>query len=116
MDGKIVVLVRQEGLGQVRPDDKQFGIEMFDRFLHTLEGQPVKPQVICFYTEGVKLVCRGSTAQQSLSFLQGMGVRILICKTCLDYFKLTDQVAVGEVGTMNDIVKLLLEADKVMTV
>ncbi len=116
MDGKIVVLVRQEGLGQLQPQDRQFGVEMFNRFLHTLEGQPIKPQAICFYTEGVKLVCRGSSALQSLSFLQGMGVWLVICKTCLDYFKITDQVAIGEVGTMNDIVKLLLESDKVITI
>jgi intracellular sulfur oxidation DsrE/DsrF family protein len=89
---------------------------MFDRFLHTLEAQPVKPQAICFYTEGVKLVCKGSSALQSLSFLQGMGVRIVSCTTCLDYFKIVDQVAIGEVGNMNDIVKLLLEADKAITV
>jgi DsrE/DsrF/DsrH-like protein len=61
-------------------------------------------------------VCKGSSALQSLSFLQGMGVRIVTCKTCLDYFRLVDQVAVGEVGNMNDVVKLLLEADKVITV
>lgn len=53
---------------------------------------------------------------QSLSLLDGMGVCIVTCKTCLDRFKLVDQVAVGEVGGMNDIVTLLLEADKVITV
>jgi hypothetical protein len=45
-----------------------------------------------------------------------MGVQIITCKTCFDYFKIVDQVAIGEVGNMNDIVKLLLEADKVITV
>jgi hypothetical protein len=116
MESKIVILVRQAGLGHIQAEDKQFGLEMFDRFLHTLEGEPVKPQAICFYTEGVKLVCQGSSALQSLSFLHGMGVRIVTCRTCLDYFKLLDQVAIGEVGGMNDIVKLLFEADKVITV
>ncbi len=116
MESKIVILVRQHGLGHVQAEEKQFGLEMFDRFLHTLEGEPVKPHAICFYTEGVKLVCKGSSALQSLSFLHGMGVRIVTCRTCLDRFKLLDQVAIGEVGGMNDIVKLLLEADKVITV
>jgi hypothetical protein len=89
---------------------------MFDRFLHTLEGQAVKPQALCFYTEGVRLVCQGSPVVESLSFLHGMGVRIVTCKSCLDYFKLGDRAAIGEVGGMNDIVKLLLDADKVITV
>lgn len=38
MESKTVILVRQAGLGQTPPEDKQFGLEMFDRFLHTLEG------------------------------------------------------------------------------
>ena len=53
---KLVLLVTREGLGHVEPADRQFGLEMFDRFLHALENQPVKPHSICFYTEGVKLV------------------------------------------------------------
>lgn len=116
MASKTVILVRQTGLGVVPAEDKQFGIEMFDRFLHTLEGQAARLQAICFYTEGVRLVCQGSSALQSLSFLHGMGVRIVSCKTCLDRFQLVDRVAIGEVGGMNDIVTLLLEADKVITV
>jgi hypothetical protein len=34
---KLVVLVTQEGLGRVDPADRQFGVEMFDRFLHAFE-------------------------------------------------------------------------------
>ena len=89
---------------------------MFDRFLHALESQPVKPHAICFYTDGVKLVCEGSPALLGLRILQGQGVRLVTCRTCLEHFRLTDKVAVGEVGGMNDIVGLLTEADSVVTV
>lgn len=41
MESKSVILVRQAGLGQTPAEDKQFGLDMFDRFLHTLEAQPV---------------------------------------------------------------------------
>ena len=116
MSKKVVVLIRQEGLGSVSAQDRRFGIDMMDRLLHTLEGQPVKPQAICFYTDGVKLVCEGSSVVPSLQILEGMGVKLVTCKTCLDYFKLFDKVAVGTVGSMNDIVKLLMEADHVVTV
>jgi len=115
MASKTVILVRQAGLGLVQAEDKEFGLEMFDRFLHTIEAQAERLQAICFYTEGVKLVCQGSSALQSLSFLHGMGVRIVSCKTCLDRFQLVDRVAIGEVGGMNDIVQLLLDAARVIT-
>jgi len=91
-------------------------LEMFDRFLHAFESQPVKPHSICFYTDGVKLVCDGSPALLGLRILQGVGVRLLVCRTCLEHFGLKDKVAVGEVGGMNDIVGLLTEADSVVTV
>jgi intracellular sulfur oxidation DsrE/DsrF family protein len=113
---KFVLLVTREGLGHVDPTDRQFGLEMFDRFLHVLESQPVKPHAICFYTDGVRLVCEGSPALLGLRILQGQGVRLVACRTCLEHFRLTDKVAVGEVGGMNDIVGLLTEADSVVTV
>ncbi|MDQ7841482.1 MAG: DsrE family protein [bacterium] len=116
MNRRIVVLVRQAGLGHVAPADAQFGTEMLDRFLHSLEARPVKPQAVCFYTEGVKLVCQGSSVVESLKLLEGMGVRVAACGTCLDYFGLRDQVAVGEVIGMNEIVAMLMEADLVLTV
>jgi intracellular sulfur oxidation DsrE/DsrF family protein len=89
---------------------------MFDRFLHAAEAYPAKPSAICFYTEGVKLVCEDSSVIPSLQLLQGMGVRLVVCGTCLEYFNLRERVAVGEVGGMNDIAGLLLGADHVVTV
>lgn len=113
---KLVLLVTQEGLGRVDPADRQFGVEMFDRFLHALEGQAVRPTTICFYTNGVKLVCEGSPALLGLGLLHGMGVRLVVCRTCLEHFHIADKVKVGEVAGMNDIVALLSEADSVVTV
>jgi len=113
---KLVLLVTREGLGQVGPDDRQFGLEMFDRLLHAWESQPVKPYAICFYTEGVKLVCHGSPALLGLKILQSQGVRLVSCRTCLEHFGLTGEVATGEVGGMNDIVGLLTEAGSVVSV
>lgn len=116
MARNIVILVRQEGLGSVAPDDQPFSLEMFDRFIHSLEGQAAKPQAICLYTTGVKLACEGSKALFGLKMIQGLGVRILICKTCLEYFGLAEKVAVGEISNMVEISKLLMSADQVVTI
>lgn len=117
MDKKTtVILVRQEGLGFVSPDDRNFGYEMFDKFLHVLESLPSRPEAICFYTEGVKLAAEGSPLVPPLKLIEGMGVRLLICVTCVDYYGLRDRIAVGQICGMNDIVRLLLEADNVLAV
>jgi len=113
---QVVVLVTREGLGQVQTEDRSFGVEMFDRYLHALESRPVKPRAICFYTEGVRLVSSGSPVVMSLKLLEGMGVRVIACRTCLEKYGLLDDLVVGEPGTMNDIVALMDQADSVVTV
>lgn len=116
MENGVVVLVRQEGLGTVAPEDRSFGIEMFDRLLHSIESQPDKPEAICFYTEGVRLCCEGSILIPSLKLIEAMGVPLVLCKTCLEKYGLLDKVAVGHVGTMKEIASLLLGAHHVVTV
>ena len=113
---KLVLLVTREGLGQVDPTERPFGVAMFDRFLHAMESQPIKPDAICFYTEGVKLLCKGSPAALGLRLLQGMGVRLVACRTCIEHFQLTDEICVGEIRGMNDIVTLLVSAERVVTI
>jgi sulfur relay (sulfurtransferase) complex TusBCD TusD component (DsrE family) len=73
------------------------------------------PDAICFYTDGVKLVCAGSPVLAELESLEQEGVRLVICKTCLDYLGLADRVQVGVVGGMTDIITAMWEADTVIT-
>jgi hypothetical protein len=116
MHHRVVVLATREGLGQVKPGDHDFGLAMFEKFLHTLEAQPHKPAALCFYTEGVRLVCSGSPVVPALQLLEGMGVRLIACESCLVQYGLTDAVRVGRVGGMKEIVAELLAADSVVTV
>lgn len=116
MAGSVVILVRQAGLGVVNAADAAFGVAMFGKFLHALEAQRTRPQAICFYTEGVKLICEGSPVLEALRLLQGMGVKLVACGTCLDYYGLRDKAAVGEIGTMTGIATLLAEARRTITV
>ncbi len=111
-----VILVTRNGLGSTRPADEDFGLLMLEKLFHTLEKEPEKPRAICFYTEGVRAVCQGSPHVLGLQLLQGMGVRILSCQTCLMRYGLMDQVAVGEIGGLTDVVRALDAAQKVITV
>ena len=51
----------------------------------------------------------------SLKILESKGVRLILCSTCLTYFNLTDQVQVGIVGGMPDIIEALQRAGKVIS-
>lgn len=115
MEYTIIVITRM-GLGTTSADDADFGVQMLDKFFHTLETLPVKPRAICLYTEGVKLAGQGSALGLQLRLLQGLGVRVLVCQTCLKHYGIDPESVVGEVGGMTDIVQLMSEADKVITV
>jgi sulfur relay (sulfurtransferase) complex TusBCD TusD component (DsrE family) len=111
-----VIIVTRQGLGTTLPEDAEFGLEMLDKFFHTLERQPDKPAAICFYTEGVKLLLPGSAVELGLKPLQRLGVRIVACQTCVLQYGLEHQLAVGEVQGLVEIVQLMSQADKVITV
>jgi hypothetical protein len=51
-----------------------------------------------------------------LRLLEGMGVRLVSCLTCLKHYGIEDKLAVGGVGGMDEIVDLLAGARKVITV
>jgi intracellular sulfur oxidation DsrE/DsrF family protein len=74
------------------------------------------PAAICLYTEGVKMVVEGSPVLTELQQLAALGVDVIVCNTCLDYFDLRDKLRVGVVGGMADIVEAQWRAKKVITV
>lgn len=87
---------------------------MLDKFLHTMEREELRPQAICLYTEGVRLACQGSPVLLGLELLNGLGVKVLLCGSCVEKLGLAESVKVGEISTMKDIVECLSSADRVL--
>ena len=110
----IVYLITGEGMGQTT--EKPLRIQLIQTFFTLLEQVDPLPRAICFYTDGVKLVCNGSPVLEPLTRLEKRGVRLIICQTCLNYFQLTSQIQVGIVGGMTDILTAMQTADSVVTV
>ena len=112
MDRDTALLFTRQGLGD-GPADLQ--MKLAQRFLSLLlEAGTLPGRVLC-YTDGVRLACAGSPVLDQLHALEGRGVEIILCQTCLDTFGLTDQVAVGIVGGMPDIITALQRAAKVIS-
>lgn len=108
------VVLSKSYLGSVAPEDLSFAEEMLDKFLHTMEREELRPTSLCLYTDGVKLACEGSPVLMGLQLLSGLGVKVLLCGSCVERFGLQDKLRVGEVGTMKDIVEALTQADRVL--
>jgi sulfur relay (sulfurtransferase) complex TusBCD TusD component (DsrE family) len=107
-----VLLFTRNGLGEAAPD---LQAKLAGVYLSLLEQSGDLPAKILFYTEGVKLACAGSPVLDQLRLIESKGTELILCKTCLDYFGLTGQVAIGIVGGMTDILEAMQKADKVIS-
>jgi selenium metabolism protein YedF len=111
--GSLLLLVPSEFMG--RGEHDELGHILMRAFFHTLgEVQPV-PDEIIFLNSGVKLVVTGSPVLEDLQALSKDGVSILACGTCLGFYDLKEQVAVGVVSNMYTIAETLLRAGKVVS-
>ena len=112
-DGKSTLLqVIHDGMGAADPELQH---TLLRKYLLLLQENETLPGAICFYTSGVKMVVEGSPVLDVLQSLESRGVRLIICKTCLDYFGLLEKVRAGTVGGMGDIIAAQWLADKVIS-
>ena len=72
------------------------------------------PKPMLFYNGGVKLTTEGSASLEDLKSLQAQGVEILSCGTCLNFYGLSEKLAVGEVTNMYAIVEKLNGASHIV--
>ncbi len=107
-----LVIVGNDGLGH---GDDSLRRKVVATYFRTLAESGNLPQTIAFYTRGVLLVADNSNCLDALHALVSAGVRLIACRTCLEYFDLMDRVAVGEIGNMLDIVEAQGAAEKVVT-
>jgi len=111
-DSKSVLLqVIHDGMGAADPALQH---TLLRKYLLLLQENKTLPGAICFYTSGVKMVVEGSPVLDVLQSFEAQGVRLIVCKTCLDYYGLLEKVRIGIVGGMGDIVAAQWLADKVI--
>ncbi len=111
LSGPLVLVISQDTMGR---GNAELGAILVRSFFHTLGEVGPLPQTIIFFNTGAKLACQGSPILDDLCGLEAKGIEILVCGTCLNYFELTDELAVGQVSNMYDIAETMLRAGKVV--
>ena len=112
MNNNSILVFTRNGLGDAPIELQQ---KLAVKFLQLNLDANTLPAKILFYTDGVKLACEGSPVVNELKALKERGVELILCSTCLDYFGLRDNVQVGIVGGMPDIIEALSAAEKVIS-
>ena len=106
-----VVAVSSDKMGE---GSEELGKVLIKAFFFALTQQDELPGTIVFYNGGVKLSTEGSPVLEDLKNLAAQGVEVISCGTCLNFYQLSEKLAVGEVSNMYDIVEHLRKADVVV--
>jgi selenium metabolism protein YedF len=108
---RVVVYINSNLLGI---GDEALGAILMRAFLKTLLDLPIKPHRLILINSGVRLASEGSEVLETLKKLSEVGIEILACGTCLDFYGLKEKLKVGIVSNMYDIAQSLLEADRLI--
>lgn len=94
--------------------DDTLGAILMKGFLSTLAEWTPRPKEILFLNEGVKLCTKESGALDTLKALEASGVELLICGTCVDFYKIREQIAVGTITNMQRISQSIAQTSKLV--
>ena len=98
------ILVASNLLGN---GDDRLGETLMKIYINTLAESEILPENLMFINGGVKLTCTGSDVLDSLNSTQEKGVNIISCGACLDFYNLKEELKVGEIGNMYQIIDLM---------
>lgn len=102
--GSQVYLFTQNTLGH---GSVELGAVLMKALMSTLLEARPQPSALLFINSGVRLTVQGSPVLEQLKTLEERGVSLLSCGTCLDYYQLKAELAVGGVTNMYTIVETI---------
>lgn len=108
---KKIVVLRSSRMGE---GNDELGTILMKGFIYALTELEELPETILLYNGGAQLSCQGSDSLEDLKTLEAQGVEILTCGTCLNYYGLSDQLAVGTVTNMYVIAETMTTADTII--
>lgn len=109
-DKGLVYVISSASMGR---GSDELGWALLQTYIQTIKDVEPLPAKILFYNEGVRLVAEESGALDALRVLQEQGVEIFACGTCLDYYKLTSAMKIGQISNMYDIMSSVNNAARV---
>jgi selenium metabolism protein YedF len=111
LSGPVVLALSGDQMGH---SDPELGRLLMASFVRTLFAVQPKPDQILLFEAGVKLACQDSPVLDELRALEAQGIEILACRTCLDFYKLTEKLAVGSISNMFVIAETMFAAGRLV--
>jgi len=96
--------------------DEPLGKKLAGSFLETMWEMEEHPTTIIFLNSGIHLCLKDSPYLDALKSLEKLGIGLLLCGTCVEYYYKTDEVAIGEVSNAYTILTTITQAGKVINI
>jgi selenium metabolism protein YedF len=109
--GNYVVVISSDKMGE---GDEKLGQILMSTFIKALKDTDKLPEKILFYNNGVKLVTNTSPVIDNLKDLEKMGVELLACGTCVNFYSLESIIGAGSISNMFVMAEIMASTGKVI--
>ena len=106
-----VVVVKSQTMGS---GDDELGAILMRAFINSLPEADNLPSSLIMYNAGIKLALKGSDTLAAFEKLIAKGVKIYVCGTCVDFFDVKEDLALGTITNMYKIAELTIKASHVV--
>jgi len=113
-----VYLILDRVLGRGAQDEdkpSELGEILMKSFLNALTKAFKYPEAVILMNEGVKLALFNTSTCDHLKTLEAQGTRVLVSGTCVMHFGITENIGVGVLANMHEIIEVLNNAEKCIT-
>ncbi len=107
----LVAVISSDVMGS---GNDELGRTLMKGFIYALSQLEKLPDTVIFYNGGAKLTTEGSVSLEDLKAMEEQGTKIITCGTCLNFYGLTEKLAVGSVSNMYDIVETMNGAARII--
>ncbi|MCX6335443.1 MAG: sulfurtransferase-like selenium metabolism protein YedF [Bacteroidia bacterium] len=111
LQGDFVIAFASDKMGE---GEQELGRLLITNFIKSIKDLDVLPRKMVFYNNGVKLGSTESPVYDHLKEIETMGVGLLFCATCVNFYKLQDRVTIGTLSNMFEIAQVMASADNVL--
>ncbi|MGL5663953.1 MAG: sulfurtransferase-like selenium metabolism protein YedF [Cetobacterium sp.] len=110
-ENNTIIVIASDKMGD---GETALGETLMKGFIYTLTEMESLPKAILFYNKGVFLTASNETTIKDLRILEERGVEILSCGACLNFYHLENNIAVGSITNMYNIIEKQTKANKVI--
>ncbi len=112
-ENNLVIVIDSDEMGS---GDRELGTILIQGFIYSLTEIDTLPKTILLYNKGVFLASKNQNTIEDLKKLESLGVEVLSCGACVNYYKVQEELQVGKVTNMYEIINKQVKASKVIKV